>query len=63
MKISYQYIIYKSNDVFPTSTVFIVKISSIYSNEILHHFIEKNLLFYILVIKILVIVGNDVYIF
>ena len=60
MKFSYSYIICKYYDVFHTSTVFIVKFISIYSNEILHHLIEKNLLFSNLVIKILVIVAKDV---
>lgn len=50
----------KNYDVFHTSTVFIVTIISIYSNEILHHLIEKNLLLPILFRKILVIVAKDV---
>jgi hemerythrin-like domain-containing protein len=60
LQIFYQYIICKSNDIFHTSTVFIIEFISIYSNEILHHLIEKNLLFSILFIKILVKVAKDV---
>ena len=50
----------KNHDVFHTSTVFIVKFISIYSNEILHHLIDKNLLFFILVRNILVKVAKYV---
>ena len=60
MKVSYQDILCKSDDVFHTSTVFIIQFISIYSSEILHHLIEKNLLFSILFIKILVKVAKDV---